>query len=249
MALNVYNIKQITDHVLRAINRLLMMYREPIPTTVDNHMNTILDNEGNPVLDGQIPYISGRVYIFAQYIQREENLKYAMYTQCNLANAAGYTLRRWGAALNVPPAGLTDSQYRAMIYLAITEYASQGTIPNLIQILSQLTGASQIIVQEIFPAKIQLTAIGGSPTVPVSAIEQVIQNTKAGGVGFAVVLSSLNPFVFEYDNSGSGFDGMGNYTPLLNEAGQPILNEQGQDIMVFEPTVDAGIGGNFAGVI
>lgn len=199
MALNQYNVAEITTHVLDSINQLLAQYQEDIPLVLDNEMQPVLDNFGNPLLSGQIPYVAGRVYIFAQYIQREEFIKWALYTQTCLANAVGATLDRWGVLLDVTRSGLSDTIYRQILQIQVIEYASKGNIPTLIQIYQLVTDAAKVVLTESFPAKFQITALGGSPLIPVANIVTVIKNTKAGGVGARTVLGAVLSFGFKHN--------------------------------------------------
>lgn len=212
--LNQYPVKQFTHVTLDDIQKLIAQYYEPIPLEVDNKMRPVVDNNGYPVLDGQIGYVAGRVYIFGQYMQREENIQWALLTQTNLASARGATLDRWGVLLNVTRQGLADGPYLQILQLVIIEYTSQGNIETLIQVIKIVTGASKVVLQEFFPAKFQITALGGSPLVPVASVNQFIQQTKAGGVGFKVVLGSPRSFGFA-GNPLAGTFGDGNLADII----------------------------------
>ena len=215
MALNQYPVKQITTHVLDSINQLIAQYREPVQMEVDEKYNPVIDQYGNPNLLGPIGYVAGRVYIFAQYIQREENLKWALFTQTNLTAARGATLDRWGILLNLTRQGLNDTAYLQMLQLQIIQYVTNGSIETIIQVFKILTGGGLIQVQEMFPAKFEVTAIGGNPIVSMTALKNFIQQTKAGGVGFVAKLASSDPFVFAYDKSGDGLFGQDLFTKAL----------------------------------
>lgn len=225
MALDKYNVTTIQTHVLDALNRLLMQYAQNIDYVYDNFGNVVVDNNGDPVINTPLLPLASRVYIFSQRMQMLESIFFALYTQTSLQNAIGITLDRWGVLLRFQRGGLGDDAYRDLLFLIIIEYTSKGQIETLIQIYKKLTGATQVILTEFFPAKIQLTAIGAIPIVPIASIDDVIQATKAGGVGFKNVLASSNPFVFAGDPSGQGFGG------------------------VTAGYVNQGVGGEFAGAL
>jgi hypothetical protein len=225
MALNQYNVTQIKTHVIDALNRLLMQYAQNISFVLDNQGNIVVDNNGDPTFSGPLLPLAARIFNFAQRFQMAEDIFYALYTQTNLANAIGATLDRWGVLLETPRGGLDDNLYRANLYLVIIEYVSKGSIETLIQIYSQLTGASKVILFELFPARFQLTAIDANPVIPISGISTVIQRTKAGGVGFNAVIGGQNSFGF-----------------LGNPLAFPFGAEDGSGN-------NLGIGGQFTGLI
>jgi hypothetical protein len=262
MALNKYNITPVTNYGLNAIksvngplvngikvNRLMNMYQEGAPVLVNNEGQWVTDNEYGPVFTGKPGYLAGQIAIFARMIQALEIIKYACYTQCDLQTATAYTLQRWGALLNVPPQGLTDAQYRTVLFATIIEYSSKGGIETLIQILKTLTGATSVLLQELFPAKFQITAINANPEISFTFISNAIQNAKAGGVGYSIGITDFNPFVFQGDNSGTGFGGLTNLTPLLNESGDIIYDEYGYPYLVYVAGYASLLGGDFAGVL
>ena len=263
MALNALNVKPITNYGLNAlvsvtgpivngvkVNRLLNQYQNGVDLATDNQGNYATDNQYNPVFASTPGKLAGQIAIFASFIQALELIKYAVYSQTDLQTAAGYTLQsRWGAFLNQPAFGLSDSAFRTLLFALIDEYSSKGTIPDLIQIFKLITNATSILLQESFPATFFITALGINPNISVNLMQSAIFNAKAGGVGCVAMIADSDPFVFQNDNGGDGFSGIGEWVPLLNETGSPILNEVGAFITVFIGGIQNTFGGELSGVL
>jgi len=113
--------------------------------------------------------------------------------------------------------GESDENYRISLLLAIGQNVSRGTIPNIIDvcnIIKQEDITKDVSLYEVFPARFQLFTnmldlIGDSA--------QILENTKAGGVGMNITYSSsLYPFVFNLDPDGLGLSD----TAFPNEGGE-----------------------------
>lgn len=210
MALDQYNVQPKTDYVLNAlvsvegpilngvkINRLLNMYQETFKILQDDGRNLIQDDNGNPVLETPPGYLAGQIYLFCAWVQILETIAYAVYTQTDLQTAIGTTLDRWGDLLGLKRSGLDDEPYRDALFLAIIEYCSKGEAETLIKIFKTITKSTAVSLEEIFPAKIRLTTIGALVSFAPADIQRTIQRTKAGGVGFMMVIGGPNPFGFQ----------------------------------------------------
>lgn len=173
----------ILDHEAQALARLIEQYKGS--TNIENVIKAIVPQtqDQEPVLD---------------------DLQLLRF----LGAASGEQLDGLGRILDTPRAGLSDTDYRGLLTVKIAENFSEGTIEDLIGIFNALMDATKTQAIETFPAAFQLTAInGGVPILPLANVRISIERAKPAGVGIgALIQATADPFVFDGDPDGFGFD-------------------------------------------
>lgn len=153
--------------------------------------------------------------VFAEQSQEiEDNLN--LIAGVGLNSATGNLLDLRGAILGIKRLGRTDPVYRTRLYAAIIQYTSSGRWKQLTEGFKLLTGARVTQGGEIFPAAVELMAVGAEnlSAVDLTEVAAALQQLKAAGVrlGAALVVAEP-PFVFggDPDIKGQGFADINNY--------------------------------------
>ena len=190
-------VEQITNHIEQTLNRVLEQYKES-------------------------PRLLFMLSTAAAEVQVLEDTLINMINNTWINTAEGEQLNQLGLLLNVTRGGFSDAIYRTRLKAAIVRYTSSGKPEQVISAIKLLSQANQIIVEELYPAEIRVTAIGAvSPAGTLEELKAGIKGSMAAGVSFsALVISSSTPFVFDGD-------------PYPTGAG-------------FGDVFDANVGGNFA---
>lgn len=116
-------VAQITDHAARAVARLRGQFDKS-------------------------PHIQALTEIIGDEIQLAENLLYALLIGRRVDTAIGDPLNQIGAVVGVARLGRTDTEYRRIIKVAILARRSDGGAEQIIDIASQLAGATVQYIQE-----------------------------------------------------------------------------------------------------
>jgi hypothetical protein len=193
-------VTKINDHIAQALNRVLEQYKES-------------------------PRLLFMLSTSAEQVQELEDALIDLMDKTWINSAEGEQLDQLGLLLNVTRGGFSDAVYRTRLNAAIVRYTSSGRPEQVISAISLLSQADQIILEEIFPADIRVTAVGAvSPAGTLDELKAGIKGSMPAGVSYsALVISSSTPFVFDGDPypGGQGFGDVndpsvgGNFAELL----------------------------------
>lgn len=155
----------------------------------------------------QQPNILGLIKGYSVSGQDIEDELYRFLNELSLKDAVGVQLDGLGEILGEKRLGADDETYRAALSVRITINTSSGEPETLISVLSAITDSTYVQLTEIFPARIEMFFNG--ITIPADLISNM-NRVKAAGVQLQLVgNSSTNPFVFEGDPLGAGFNEVG----------------------------------------
>jgi hypothetical protein len=194
------SVTQINEHIAQALNRVLEEYKES-------------------------PRLLFMLSTSVQQVQDLEDALIDLLDKTWINTAEGEQLDQLGLLLNVTRGGFSDAVYRTRLNAAIVRYTSSGRPEQVISAIRLLSQADQIILEELFPAEIRVTAIGAvSPAGTLDELKAGIKGSMAAAVSYsALIISSDTPFVFD---------------------GDPYPNGQG-----FGDVNDPSVGGNFAEIL
>jgi hypothetical protein len=192
-------------------------------TKIDNHLQQALERVLEQYKDK--PRI---VFLLSQFVQQVQDLEDTLIDMLDktwINTAEGAQLDELGILLNTTRGGFSDAVFRTRLNAAIVRYTSSGRPEQVLSAISLLSQAGTVILEELYPAEVRLTAIGAvAPAGTFDELRAGINGSLAAGVNYsALVISTTTPFVFDGDPfpTGAGFGD------------------------VFDPTV----GGNFAEII
>ena len=100
-----------------------------------------------------------------------------------------------------------------MLLGQIAVNVSKGTPEDMIQVFKLFTSPQYVSLNEIYPANIQLTSVGGTPIGDINAIKNAVRRAAPAGVSIDLFTTSPgNPFVFfsDPDPNGRGFGDLSN---------------------------------------
>lgn len=174
---------QITTHVQDGLGRLLEQYK----------------NKAN---------IQGFYTAFLQHIQQLENALFSLDAGRQLWNgtttpAVGAQLDLIGEIVGLPRSGMPDATYLLFIFGKIAENNSDTTIPTILSIIAYLFQATNVVVQETYPAAISMQVFGSalSPSLYSSA-KQIVQQAIGAGIKLIFVGASSSTNVFRFFGPG-----------------------------------------------
>lgn len=190
---------------------------------IDNHLQQALDRVIEQYKDS--PRLIFLLTQAVNQIQELENAFIDVLQKTWINTAEGAQLDELGLLLNVTRGGFSDAVYRTRLNAAIVRYTSSGRPEQVLSAISLLSQARQVILEEIYPAEIRLTAVGAvAPAGTFDELRAGINGSLAAGVNYsALVISTDTPFVFD---------------------GDPDPQGQG-----FGDVFDASVGGNFAEIL
>lgn len=173
-------IEQINNHSAQALERLLEQYKRA--GDFKALLNAINDQ-----------------------IQALEDAAFEMKDGRSIYNAVGAQLDAWGEILNTSRQGLSDDEYRIILLGQVAVNNSKGTPEDLITIFNIFTRSIYVSYNEIWPAAVQLTAVGGNPLGDVNQIKDAIRRACPAGVSIDLFLTAPGvPFVFQGDPDPQG---------------------------------------------
>jgi hypothetical protein len=142
----------------------------------------------------------------------------------------GQWLDNIGAILNYPRAVASDLEYAMLLNGRICQLASQGTIEDIIDTYSAISGAGRVVVNNLYPAAIELLVDARPPFGSETQARELIQDSLLAGVGFtyATLIEDDTPYFRLSDAS--------NPAPIPSNRGFGDLN-------------DPGTGGQFSEII
>jgi hypothetical protein len=190
---------------------------------IDNHLALALARVIEQYKES--PRLLSVLSTFVAQVQELENALIDLVDDTWINTAVGAQLDELGLLLNVTRGGFSDTVYRTRLNAAIVRHTSSGRAEQVISAFKLLAQADQVIVEEVFPGTVRLTAIGAvSPAGTTAELRAGIDGALAAGIGFEVlIISSTTPFVFDGDTYPGG---------------------QG-----FGDSFDSTVGGNFAEII
>lgn len=137
--------------------------------------------------------------IFARQFDELEDSLFQLYLLRWLNSAEGQQLDNLGYNLSTTRQGLSDDDYRQILYGRIGQYNSDGSINDIIDVVKLMTNADLIVLNEVFPAKIILNIIGISLIINEDFLKETINGAVAGGVGIDITVNENLP-MFMYDD-------------------------------------------------
>jgi len=193
-------VTQIDDHVAQALNRVIEQYKES-------------------------PRLIFMLTTIVEQIQEIEDALIDLMDKTWIDTAEGEQLDQLGLLLNVTRGGFSDDVFKTRLKAAIVRYTSSGRAEQVISAIQLLSQANTIVLEELFPASIRITAIGAvSPAGTLEELKAAIKGAMAAAISYsALVISSANPFVFD---------------------GDPYPDGRG-----FGDALDSSVGGNFAEIL
>lgn len=174
----------ITDHQQQAINRLVSQYR------------------GKGTVEGTVSSLVAPI----------QDIEYAlagMNTLRTLDGSVGVQLDLLGAIVGLARAGgQSDDSYRQDIKARIQTNSSQGEVAAIIATFLLLTGVSQVLLDELYPAAFMVESVY-VPTSDQDAYDiiTILDMVAAGGVRAEGIISydPDAPFAFDGNLPGAGF--------------------------------------------
>lgn len=145
------------------------------------------------------PKVVGLLTAFVNRIQDLENTFSDVLTKTALGNAAGAQLDLLGAIVGEARNGRTDLQYATAINARIRLLQSEGTIEDMLDLITSIVGSLQVNIVEFYPAKFSATIEDPvDPTeVDIGAMGNLMASGKPAGVGMDLIYyTSTNPFRF-----------------------------------------------------
>jgi hypothetical protein len=176
-------IELISDHLDRAKRRLRQQYKRKLN-------------------------VEGILIALTQGLQELEEVIYGMATNRSLYEAQGFQLDLLGGLLDTERGGLSDTLFRIKLLAKIGQNVSQGTGEDIINVFKLLMRSRYIQLDELYPAAINLTAVGSDPVGEIDDIKAAVEQTTAAGVNINIyTVTGDNPFVFleDTDPNGRGF--------------------------------------------
>lgn len=121
-------------------------------------------------------------------------------SQRSLDSASGVQLDGLGDIVGVERQGLSDDKYRDVIRFQAAINASNGEPESLITATKQLTGGTDVILTELFPARALLFTNGDNVS---TEIVRQLEDVAPAGVALELISSyaSTTPFAFEAEGT------------------------------------------------
>lgn len=132
---NTWPFQQITDHNEIALSRYTYQYTEA-------------------------DTLQALTTLWSERMQGLEDAAWSVLTERWVDAAAGVQLDELGAIVGEPRLGRTDETYREALEVRISINRSGGEPERIIEFLTRIAGADQVLYQEAWPAKIELF-VGG----------------------------------------------------------------------------------------
>jgi len=127
--------EQIDTHVEDALSRFTYQYRD-------------------------MEALQGLTRLWAERMEALEDATYSTLTMRWLDDAAGVQLDELGAIVGEPRLSRSDPDYRDAIGVRVSINQSGGEPERIIEFLTRIAGAEQVIYREIYPAKIEVYVRG-----------------------------------------------------------------------------------------
>lgn len=142
---------------------------------------------------------------FAEQAQALDDAGCDMMNQLDIATAQGYVLDWWGQVLGQTRGGMSDEQFRSLLYITIAALNSEGTAEDLIALFKALMGCDYVQAYDAPPACFVLQAVNPSPIVPLDYVRLAMHRAKAAGVKLELSFTTGMPaFGWQPDDEGLG---------------------------------------------
>lgn len=175
-------------------------------TEISNHKEVALARLREQYKD--LPNLEALLVPMLIQIQELETVFIDLRDKRSIYDSVGAQLDAWGVVLNRARNGLSDSDYRLVLLGEVAVNVSKGTPEDMIQVFRIFTQPTYVSLNEIFPAKLQLTSVGGVPIGSVDDIKDAVRRACPAGVAIDLFTTAPgNPFVFlgDPDPNGRGF--------------------------------------------
>lgn len=220
----------ITDHQLQAIGRLLSQFK------------------GKKTIEGTVSGITAPIQDIEYALDGLNNLR-------TLNGSQGVQLDLLGDVVGILRlGGQSDDSYRQAIRARIQTNASEGQAAAVIATFLLLTGVTQVLLDDLYPASIMLESVFVPLTMQQAYdITAIIDMVCAGGVR-AEGLISYDPdaaFAMEGNLSGAGFGDSGDPTAgglfgtYYPPGGEFAFDGDDPTLMGFGDIADPLVGGQF----
>ncbi len=120
------------------------------------------------------PNINELVRIYGEQAQSVENEFYSLVEALDINLASQYALDLIGKEVGELRQNRNDNDYRSAILTRIAINASDGTPESVIKGTQQITGASQIVYSEQYPAQVVLEIFGAEYESKAPTIRKII---------------------------------------------------------------------------
>jgi|6_EtaG_2_1085325.scaffolds.fasta_scaffold01055_2 hypothetical protein len=162
--------------------------------------------------------LRGVISIFAEAVQEIEDLLYSMISDTTLDMAAGATLDMWGALLNEPREGLSDIEYKKLIYTRGATRNSPGTAEDLFYIFNRLSAYSDRVrlMDHVGIARFEYVSSSDPSLTNRRRLTKQIKQATSAGVGVNIVQALPGYFGFKHDPEAKGF-GVGRLGRRIDE--------------------------------
>lgn len=140
-------------------------------------------------------------------IQFYEDCAFSLIQGRYLSKATGVTLSYLGAGVGMPrpsygAAATDDDLYRVLIYAKISANISQGTLPDLLNILGAL-GATNRKIFQIYPASITVNFAASQAVADCACVRDILTSAKQPVALDIAMHSGAGYFGFEGDLNAS----------------------------------------------
>lgn len=130
-------------------------------------------------------------------IQNIEDVLWATYNAFDLDTAVGDQLDKLGALVGELRNDRVDANYRTAIRVRILVNSSQGTLPELIDILDQADPTLGHEATEYYPATVVFWWLGAFPELTSLELFQLIKQAKPAGVRLMAVVYDADSFIWD----------------------------------------------------
>lgn len=171
-----------------------------------DHVNTGLARLTEQYKDK--PRMKGLLQSYLNQIQDLEDAAWSVMWGYNIYKAVGVQLDTLGAIVGEARQGLTDTEYRAMLFVRILINLCNSTVPEILTIFERFYPGAQYELIQYDYAYFSLRVVGVIPESPSSyRFNQVLQTVKAGGVRADLIYQTVpETEVKKFDTTGQGFD-------------------------------------------
>ena len=169
---------------------------------VTTHIAELLDRRLEQFRDKD--RFSAMLEVLGEQVQALEDALYQVLTETSIDVAVGAQLDGLGSVVGEERAGRDDDAYRVAIRVRIAINLSEGTPEDLLALALAISGGSNALLIEYFPASFEIQILDPVPSgTDPARIASVVRSGKPAGVGAVSIIHVEPPF--QYD-TGSGFD-------------------------------------------
>jgi len=152
------------------------------------------------------PIVVGLLTSYLESVQQIEDTYDQLLNERGIETAIGAQLNVIGLIVGEDRKSRLDESYRSAIKLRISINNSDGTEPVVSSLFKQLSGAEEVVFEDVFPAGVRITLTGPLTAIDddiISELKNILAATITAELSFVVFVNP--PFVFDDDDSGEGF--------------------------------------------